>query len=295
MKRGTVIPKQQRDITFDIAAVDKARALHWIFVRFNQQEIGLEIEPVSDKFVRYDLFMNKSIAPATAEDYEQAKKEFAEGRSIETRFMTLPERAVLRIKQTITFEKFFKAIRRGDLLLDTTKTGLEDFRRLFKGIMTEKTFAKQLAGTLNSPALLESSELKTIKLVDEQAGHEIDLELITTRLYGWYFIRVASVTIDGSKFQHFIKKMTGQNIYQANSENIGLLKDDYTIFFTQTGMDRIYEELMRKFLHNTPRPTLINEDMALEIVVWWPDSYRDGAVVKAQVREFKADYTIFLG
>jgi hypothetical protein len=294
MRKGVLIPRQEIDIVFDAANVDKARALHWIFTRFDKQQIQLEIETVSDRFVRYDLLMTKSIAPATAEDYEQMKEEFAKGLSIETRFMTLPEQAKLTIKESITLEKFFRAIRRGDLILDTTKTGLHYFHELFKEVATEKTFAKQLAGTLNSPALLDSSKLKNIKLADEQAGHEIDLELIITKLYGWNFIRVASVTIDGSKFQHFIKKMTGQNIYQAGSENVGLLRDDYTIFFTQTGMDGIFEEIMRKFLHNTPRPTLINEDMALEIAVWWPDSYRDQSIVKAQVKELKPDYTIFL-
>jgi hypothetical protein len=106
----------------------------------------------------------------------------------------------------------------------------------------------------------------------------------------WRFVRLLSVRYNNIRFEHYVKKPDGRNVYSRDEPNIELLKNSliaFNGFSTLASIVWLIGELFRG-----TENILINEDMALRLFLEqfgppWP-------VDMAEFKTIELDYTMFL-
>jgi hypothetical protein len=165
---------------------------------------------------------------------------------------------------------------------------------LFENVMDSASFNEELLARLESPAALDTAKTITATVVGEQPGQELELELLITKLFGWNFVRLASVKYTNSKFEYFLNNQTGKNVYHANSRDVGSLRKDFLVAFTRTDTFPVIYSLIAHFLGFYDEQIIINEEMILRLKARYVNKQANRLVFNASFKVFEPDYTVFL-
>jgi hypothetical protein len=293
MENDVVVPKQEREVCFDSDNWENAKKLKRICSFFKLQEI-VEIEPISEKFVVYDEHIEKYLGPGSKSDFEKLKTKWLNGLISDVEYVTLPEVARLIVKNDITIEQFFE-----NLNYDNWFPALEYFAKgsldeLFENVMQSASFKEELLARIEGPTALNSAKTITATVVGEQPGQELELELLVTKLFGWNFVRLASVKYNTSKFEYFLNNPTGKNIYRANSTDVGSLRRDFCLAFARGHTFPVVYGFIKHFLQFYDQQIIINEEMILRLKARYLDKQTNQLVFNASFKVFEPDYTVFL-
>lgn len=230
--KGVVIPRQSQLKTFT-----PGTNTHWFLGRlmdnFYLRRLGFVMKPVSNKFRLYSLYIDDYIGHTyDSEDIPNIV--------VSRHELLIATETELSIKKDVTFERFFKSLRRptqGDLFIPSKEVlsipdddcsyycGLEG---LFD-VLPQDRFAKELSEVLDSSPDAESKVL-SIPMVDEQANQQIELEFVVTKLFGLTFVRLSRIIYEGASLEYLIEGQGDRNVYRPDSENLVPLKSRYVAF-----------------------------------------------------------------
>jgi hypothetical protein len=284
---SVVIPKQQVNVTFD---VHNAERFLWLTRKFKLQDI-LEIEHDSNKFLIFDTYRMQFGGHASKEEYIASKKRFMNGLRPTAGHIVLPETARLVMKSNVTMSRFFENFL--GAAFNETSLLLFEFRPFFRTIDDDK-FERVLRRTLNQQ---ETHQTIRIPLIDAEAQKQVDLEIVLTKLFGWTFARLAAIEYDGTRFEHYVEKHDGRNIYQANSKHVKRILDNSPIVIERTWHLYMAERLLGRFFDLVDfRPVylFINDAMALWLRFRMVGTNFVNETFNVRFEILEPDYTIFL-
>jgi hypothetical protein len=285
--RTVVIPKQQANVLFD---AENAERFVWLARKFKLQDI-LEIEPDSDKFRVFDTYNMEFKRYASREEYEASKEKFMTGLTSKVEYIVLPEAARLIVKDNITvrrfFENFIGSAYKGIPIL------MYEFHRFFQTVTGDK-LEESLRKVLKQQ---EPSQIIQTALFDEETQDEVGLEIVITELFGWTFVRLSAVEYNGSRFEHYVEKSDGRNIYRANSRNVKKIVDRSDIIIEKDWHFYMAERLLGGFFNLFDFQTLylfINNEMALWLKFRMVGTNFVNETFNVRFEILEPDYTIFL-
>jgi hypothetical protein len=293
MKNGIVVPKQEKEVRFDLDNWENVGKFRWLCLTFNLEQF-LEIEPLSTKFVVYDEHAGKYLGPGSVNDYERLKSKLMRGLVSDVEYIVLPEAARLIVKHDVTIEQFFDAMIEDGWFPAAEHWARSRLEALFENVAGPTSFKEELLARLESPPALDTEKRTTVSVIGEQPGQELELELLVTKLFGWDFIRLLSIKYNDSKFEHLLLEPANKNVYQANSKHVGLLSKDYFAAFTRSDISHATDKLIKGFLQAPIERIIINEDMVLRLKARRLAKHNGQPVFSAYFEVFEPDYTIFL-
>jgi hypothetical protein len=295
--KGVVAPKQERIVMFSPWTGDYLY-LQQLVDNFYLDYLGLAIEPMDGQFWLYNTsicgFVSSSPIPPERVEYVKYDPEEELLLATETR---------LTIEEDVTFETFFRALRKTDLkvlLMPDDKGEYYAFELLYA--LPEDRFAQELSELLDSSPDAKSKIL-SIPVVDKKSGQQIEVEFIITELFDWIFVRLSAIKYQGTRVEYWIDKLNGKNVYTPDSEDILALKNCYVAFTRSSDyeldacvmlVDRLLfsEEKAQKRFRTTVK-TFIGE-MALRLRLLSYDFDEGEPVFNVEFDVFEPDYTVFL-
>jgi hypothetical protein len=300
MRNTVAIPKQEVELSFtpnDWLNVVSYLKLSKV-LDFNHLDV--EFQPVTNSFWEYNphvwLHMTSFQPP---KERVTAIYSFLDNKQVPQHpdWIVLPEKVKLVVKQDISIQQLFEAISPYNLMY-WLPDSRGDLFHLLPVLFREGTDQRRLQAKLNdildSPAVAENSRIISTTVVDNRLGQKIKLEFIVTEFAGWQFVRLLSMKYNGAKFEHYVKDQANGNVYSADSTYLGSLKRDYYIVFTKSELFWACDQLMYEFMHHSPRRTLINEDMALHLRIYWHYRFHGQRKLNGEFAVFEPDYTTFI-
>jgi hypothetical protein len=291
MGNDVVVPKQEVILSFE----PKSRANVTNYVKlvkaYNLGRLGIEVVPLVDRYWEFSPFVD-----CCKKAYKK-EHDFLGSKPTPRRedWIVLPEKAKLVVKDDITIQRMFEelkatfSVKMANSVPDTNREYYL-FQRLFRNVLNQKMFKKKLLKILDSPPIAENSTTTSLPVLDIRAQQEVEFEFIVTAFATWRFVRLLSVRYNNIRFEHYVKKPDGRNVYSRDEPNIELLKNSliaFNGFSTLASIVWLIGELFRG-----TENILINEDMALRLSLEqfgppWP-------VDLAEFKTIEVDYTMFL-
>jgi hypothetical protein len=210
-------------------------------------------------------------------------------------WIALPEKAKLVVKEDITIQRMFEGLKASAFpttihLIPDTNREYYYFQRLFRNVPNQRIFKKRLTKTLDSPSIAETSTRISIPAIEKETGQKVEFEFITTEFAGWKFVRLLSVKYDSARFECYVKRPDGRNVYPRDDPNIDLLKNSL-IAFTESSVSVSALWLIHELYLGTEN-ILINEEMALRLSLERFEPADE--MILAWFKTLERDYTIFL-
>lgn len=299
MGNDAVVPKQEVEIAFTPSNWERNVVNYIKFLKtYDLERLGIEMVPLTERYWEFNpSVIHRERRHRTYYNFV-GKNPVAKHEG----WVVLPEKAKLVVKDNITIQRMLEGLDDIKLVFqfpDQDKYYYY-FPLFFRHVLDGNMFRRQLNEILDS---LPPEACTTISrtLTDRFNDQSVEFEFIATDFAGWTFVRLAAIKYNGARFEHWIKSPGNTNVYQVNSENVGLLREDY-MHFTKGSPNAICNSHIDDFTMR--KRTVINKEMALHLHAGFyeveekferaPNIFEVRYIFKLALDVVEPDYTMFL-
>jgi hypothetical protein len=257
MDKRIIIPRQNIEVSLDRPRI--CSAYEKLVLIYDVNRLGIQMEPVADPLHGCKL--------------------------------GLPGKARLVVEHDITIEDIIEALK--GAMYDVTDVWGNYYilPRLFKNVAKKRTFIKETIQLIDGLAFSDTTG--TLTLSADQVDQALEFEFVITPFKQWKFVRLQAVVWAGNRFEYWVRKPDGRNVYSKKSKNVAVLRRCLPIILTTDDSTAAFNDYMARFLPTKGQLTFINDDLALHVQID-KVTYRQGTL-DVNFGRIDADYTMFLG